>query len=130
MIIAKKKTTEIWLLTLFWGFHSSGFKVIQPQNKTVNPDQTVSITCEHTADDNSVLDVRLNNILLYVSWFQFVVFKIDSSVSFFLFHCGMLRHFLGWLVGTSLNRTNAYAGVLFKKINNSKYLLAKNTFKH
>ncbi|KAM8855028.1 uncharacterized protein AB9W97_020108 isoform 2-T2 [Spinachia spinachia] len=39
---------------------SYGFKVIQPQNGTVNPDGSASISCEHTANVSSVKDVRLN----------------------------------------------------------------------
>ncbi|XP_031729310.1 uncharacterized protein LOC116397734 [Anarrhichthys ocellatus] len=46
-------------------FHRShGFEVIQPENRTVNPDGSASISCEHTANVNSVEDVRLNVISL------------------------------------------------------------------
>ncbi|XP_077946713.1 uncharacterized protein LOC120834510 isoform X6 [Gasterosteus aculeatus] len=41
---------------------SHSFEVIQPQNRTVNPDGSVSISCEHTAKVSSVEDVRLNAI--------------------------------------------------------------------
>ncbi|KAL6100446.1 uncharacterized protein ACO6RY_07596 [Pungitius sinensis] len=41
---------------------SHGFQVIQPQNRTVNPDGSASISCEHTADVSSVEDVRLNAV--------------------------------------------------------------------
>nr|XP_040058482.1 uncharacterized protein LOC120834510 isoform X2 [Gasterosteus aculeatus aculeatus] len=41
---------------------SHSFEVIQPQNRTVNPDGSVSISCEHTANVGSVEDVRLNAI--------------------------------------------------------------------
>ncbi|XP_060909671.1 uncharacterized protein LOC132986958 [Labrus mixtus] len=41
---------------------SQGYEVIQPQTRTVNPDRSASITCEHTANVNSVIDVRLNSI--------------------------------------------------------------------
>lgn len=44
-------------------FHTShGFEVIQPKSRTINPDGSVSISCEHTANVSSVEDVRLNAI--------------------------------------------------------------------
>ncbi|KAF3694492.1 hypothetical protein EXN66_Car010168 [Channa argus] len=43
---------------------SYGFKVIQPQNRTVDPDGLVSISCEHNANVTSLIDVRLNRISL------------------------------------------------------------------
>ncbi|XP_037343551.2 uncharacterized protein LOC119228299 [Pungitius pungitius] len=39
---------------------SHGFKVIQPQYRSVNPDGSASISCEHTANASSVEDVRLS----------------------------------------------------------------------
>ncbi|XP_029315356.1 uncharacterized protein LOC115026617 [Cottoperca gobio] len=42
-------------------YPSHGFEVIQPQKRTVNADLSASISCEHTADVNSVEDVRLNS---------------------------------------------------------------------
>ncbi|XP_065818613.1 uncharacterized protein [Labrus bergylta] len=41
---------------------SQGYEVIQPQTVTVRPDRSASITCEHTGNVNSVIDVRLNTI--------------------------------------------------------------------
>ncbi|KAK2840246.1 hypothetical protein Q5P01_013986 [Channa striata] len=44
-------------------FHLSyGFKVIQPENRTVDPDGLVSISCEHNANVTSVTDVRLSSV--------------------------------------------------------------------
>ncbi|XP_029968645.1 uncharacterized protein LOC115403784 [Salarias fasciatus] len=39
-----------------------GFEVVQPQNWTVDLVSLASITCEHTAEISSVVDVRLNRI--------------------------------------------------------------------
>ncbi|KAM3608387.1 uncharacterized protein V6R79_024260 [Siganus canaliculatus] len=45
--------------------HSShGFKVIQPQNRTITSDGVASILCEHTANVTSVEDFRLNSLAL------------------------------------------------------------------
>ncbi|XP_044073804.1 junction-mediating and -regulatory protein-like isoform X2 [Siniperca chuatsi] len=53
----------IFTIYLSFIFHPShGFEVIQPRNRTVNPDGSVSISCEHTANTNSVIDVRLYGI--------------------------------------------------------------------
>ncbi|TNN48010.1 hypothetical protein EYF80_041782 [Liparis tanakae] len=53
------------IFTVYLSFiflQSHGFGVIQPRNRTVNPDGSVSIGCEHDADVDSVEDVRLNVI--------------------------------------------------------------------
>ncbi|KAK9537259.1 hypothetical protein VZT92_004892 [Zoarces viviparus] len=55
----------VFTIYLSFIFHrSNGFEVIQPENRTVNPDGLASISCEHTAKVNSVEDVRLNVISL------------------------------------------------------------------
>ncbi|KAI3356001.1 hypothetical protein L3Q82_017273 [Scortum barcoo] len=41
---------------------SNGFVVIQPQNRTVNPDGSVWISCKHDKKDAVVEDVLLNGI--------------------------------------------------------------------
>ncbi|XP_028249614.1 uncharacterized protein LOC114426419 [Parambassis ranga] len=54
-----------FILTVRFIFYQShGFHVIQPQNRTINPDNSVTISCEHdsTAPDSSVVDVRLYRI--------------------------------------------------------------------
>ncbi|AWP13662.1 Hypothetical protein SMAX5B_003062 [Scophthalmus maximus] len=44
-------------------FHlSHGFEVKQPRYRTVNPDASASISCEHTANVTSVVDVRLYSL--------------------------------------------------------------------
>ncbi|XP_034418392.1 uncharacterized protein LOC117751007 isoform X2 [Cyclopterus lumpus] len=50
----------VYLSSIF--LQSHGFEVIQPQNRTVNPDRSASIRCEHDANADSVADVRLNAI--------------------------------------------------------------------
>ncbi|XP_022596766.1 uncharacterized protein LOC111218645 [Seriola dumerili] len=55
------------ILTVYssFSFHpSQGFKVIQPQYQTINPDGSASISCEHKANVSSVKDVRLNRVSL------------------------------------------------------------------
>lgn len=52
----------IHLTLIFYTNH--GFEVMQPQQQTVNPDRSASISCEHTANVSSVEDVRLNSISL------------------------------------------------------------------
>lgn len=47
-------------------FHLSDFKVIQPQNRTVNQDELASISCEHTAEVTSVEDFQLLSMSPYV----------------------------------------------------------------
>ncbi|KAA8593064.1 uncharacterized protein LOC116689079 [Etheostoma spectabile] len=49
-------------LTIYLGFIlqlSHGFEVIQPKSRTINPDGSVTVTCEHTADVKTVQDVGL-----------------------------------------------------------------------
>ncbi|XP_030614651.1 uncharacterized protein LOC115801085 [Archocentrus centrarchus] len=62
MIRSSYNTVFIYLYVSIVFNPSHGFDVNQPQNKIINPDKTVSISCEHTADPNSVLDVRLNKV--------------------------------------------------------------------
>ncbi|KAF1382932.1 hypothetical protein PFLUV_G00148960 [Perca fluviatilis] len=53
--------------TIYLGFilqSSHGFEVIQPQSRTVNPDESASVTCEHNADVQTVEDVGLYAIPL------------------------------------------------------------------
>ncbi|XP_042282672.1 uncharacterized protein LOC121907275 [Thunnus maccoyii] len=55
------------VFTIYLGFvlfPSNGFKVIQPQSQTVNPDGSALISCEHNANGSTVVDVRLNNVSL------------------------------------------------------------------
>ncbi len=61
-----------WILEKLKSCHSSGFEVIQPQNRTVNPDGSVTISCEHTENVSSVEDVRLNVMSPYVSWCNWI----------------------------------------------------------
>lgn len=56
----RKKKQKV--LTLFLNFFLPGFEVIQPQNKTNNPD-TVFISCNFTANTGIIVDVRLNKVL-------------------------------------------------------------------
>lgn len=56
----RKKKQKV--LTLFLNFFLPGFEVIQPQNKTNNPD-TVFISCTFTANTGTIVDVRLNKVL-------------------------------------------------------------------
>lgn len=56
----RKKKQKV--LTLFLNFFLPGFEVIQPQNKTNNPD-TVFISCNFTANTGTIVDVRLNKVL-------------------------------------------------------------------
>ncbi|XP_034742295.1 uncharacterized protein LOC117953407 isoform X2 [Etheostoma cragini] len=54
-------------VTIYLGFIlqlSHGFEVIQPKNRTVNPDGSVSVPCEHTADVKTVEDVGLKAVSL------------------------------------------------------------------
>ncbi|KAM7406961.1 hypothetical protein PAMA_002932 [Pampus argenteus] len=53
------------IFTIYLGFIlflSHGFEVIQPQNRTINPDKSALVSCEHTAQVSSVEDVRLYSI--------------------------------------------------------------------
>ncbi|XP_074551572.1 uncharacterized protein LOC141808768 isoform X2 [Halichoeres trimaculatus] len=43
-------------------FCFTGYKVFQPQNRTINPDGSVIISCEHNATDASVIDARLSSV--------------------------------------------------------------------
>ncbi|XP_040003663.1 uncharacterized protein LOC120801149 isoform X2 [Xiphias gladius] len=53
----------VFTVYLSFNFHPShGFKVIQPQFQTINPDGSAVITCEHTVNVSSVEDARLNSI--------------------------------------------------------------------
>ncbi|XP_070979159.1 uncharacterized protein [Oncorhynchus clarkii lewisi] len=50
-----------WLFTLLCPSHE--VQVMQPENRTLNPDGTVSITCSHTdTDELFVIDARLNRL--------------------------------------------------------------------
>ncbi|XP_045560882.1 uncharacterized protein si:ch211-67e16.3 isoform X1 [Salmo salar] len=50
-----------WFFTLLCPSH--GIQVMQPVNRTLNPDGTVSITCSHTNPDGLfVIDARLNRL--------------------------------------------------------------------
>ncbi|XP_078118675.1 uncharacterized protein LOC144525587 isoform X1 [Sander vitreus] len=53
--------------TIYLGFilqSSHGFEVIQPPSRTVNPDGSASVTCEHNADVKTVEDVGLRAMSL------------------------------------------------------------------
>lgn len=42
--------------------HLSGFQVYQPSHRTVNPDGSATITCEHNEISSSTRDIRLNDV--------------------------------------------------------------------
>ncbi|KAM7380176.1 hypothetical protein PAMP_003489 [Pampus punctatissimus] len=90
-------------------FLSHGFEVIQPQNRTINPDKSAMISCEHTAEVSSVEDVRLNsisrtgrsmlcqkgmkeckNIVMYpvnASKYLFIILNVEEEAMNMLYEC-------------------------------------------
>ncbi|XP_005753545.1 uncharacterized protein LOC102196432 [Pundamilia nyererei] len=62
MILSSFKSFFIYYYLSSLFYPSNGFEVIQPQNKTNNPD-TVFISCTFTANTGTIVDVRLNKVL-------------------------------------------------------------------
>ncbi|KAJ8004429.1 hypothetical protein DPEC_G00135620 [Dallia pectoralis] len=51
----------VWIFTLLFCCH--GIQVVQPANQRMNPDGTVSITCELHERTHKVIDARLNRLV-------------------------------------------------------------------